>query len=954
MSTISLEYHNINLTKTLKGHEGDVLSLSWCRQDSDLLLSCGKDNRTICWNPQTGDAYGEFPIVENWTFQTKWNPHNPSIFATASFDGEIVVQTIQNTNSRSDQDAGTQSQALDGEEFFNKAQSQLPSASFSLPKAPKWLERPCGASFGFGGKVLSFTTDESSGTPRHSTIRLSSFAVDTEIGAMTDAFEKAMSEHDLKSICETRITQATFEAEKADWRIIETLISDNPRKELVNYLGFSKDDDEAVDKPSKLDTNGNSGERLSTREANGTRNNRLSAFFDNSHEGENFLLDLAATKGAKTNNPFHIYSGSESDSDRKITQALMLGQFSRAMEVCLREDRMSDAFMIAICGGQQCIDQVQKAYFTKQADGPKYLRLLASVVAKNLWDIVYNADLENWKEVMATLCTYANAEEFPDLCEALGDRLEEHLSHTSNDWGSTTDATFCYIAGSKLEKVVGLWIAQLEHNEGSGLQDEIQDSSFSNHARTLQSFIEKVTVFREVTRYQDDDRNATSDWKLASLYDKYTEYADIAASHGQLQIAEKYLDLLPKQYPAAEVARNRIKQAIRKPTTVTTARQPVNAPINAPMNASMNVAGASNRTLKSMPTFEDQRQPAKSSVPSTSMYTPQVLSQPEGAFAPQGPGPYGLQNHQPTQQSQPAQRQQFGMAPVLTYGAPPPNNHSLGPPPRTFNASPSIAPPSKDKNMSNWNDTPADFFKPPTSRRSTPSVIAPPMNPPFTSQPIMQMPPMAGQSFGTQPRSTPPVPPPKGPAPPPRTMTPQTNGPYSYQQPERPPSSTANVYAPQQSSNQFGPGQQQPQVPRGPSPYNTPPSGPPPPNRYTPAPAAQAPAPVIKRPAPPPNPYASQQNLPTRQSFPTEQYSSQAAPLQQSGPPPYSSTIPVGHSEGSRPGTAQSQRGRASVPATPKHRKSTEMQYFRVDWTDISQRLVIVVIYQRVQCLFTR
>ena len=918
------------------------------------MLSCGKDNRTICWNPQTGDAYGEFPIVENWTFQTKWNPHNPSIFATASFDGKIAVQTVQSTNSGSDRDAGTQSQALDGEEFFNKAQSQLPSASFTLPKAPKWLERPCGASFGFGGKVLSFTVDESSGTPRHSTIRLSNFAVDAEIGAMTDAFEKAMSEHDLKNICETRITQATLEAEKADWTIIETLGSDNPRKELVNYLGFSKNDGEAVDKPSKLDTNGDLGERLSTREVDGARNNRLSAFFDNSHDGDNFLSDLAATKGAKTNNPFHIYSGSESDPDRKITQALMLGQFNKAMEVCLRENRMSDAFMIAICGGQQCIDQVQKAYFTKQADGPKYLRLLASVVGKNLWDIVYNADLENWREVMATLCTYANAEEFPDLCEALGDRLEERLSHALNDSGSRTDATFCYIAGSKLEKVVGLWIAQLEHNEGSGLQDENQISSFSNHARSLQSFIEKVTVFREVTRYQDGDRDATSDWKLASLYDKYTEYADIAASHGQLQVAEKYLDLLPKQYPAAEVARNRIKQAIRKPATMAAARQSVNAPINAPTHTNTNVAGPSNRTSKSMPTFEDQRQPAKSSVPSASMYTPQGLSQPDGAHAPQASGSYRAQSYQPTQGPQQAQRQPFGMAPPLTYGAPPPNNHSLGPPPRTFNASPSIAPPSKDKNMSNWNDTPEDFFKPPTSRRSTPSVVAPTMNPPFANQPIMPTPPMAGQPFGAQPRSTPPAPPPKGPAPPPRAMTPQTNGPYSYQQPERPPSSATNVYAPQQSSNQLGPGQQPPQVPRGPSPYNAPPPGPPPPNRYTPAPAAQAPAPVIKRPVPPPNPYASQQNLPTRQSFPTEQYGSQASALHQPGPPPNSSTSPAGHSDGSRPGTAQSQRGRASIPATPKYRKFIAIKYFRVNSTDIPQRLVIVVIYQRMQGPFMR
>jgi protein transport protein SEC31 len=43
----------------LTGHEKGVLSLSWCKQDADLLLSCGKDNRVLCWNPQTSEIIGE-------------------------------------------------------------------------------------------------------------------------------------------------------------------------------------------------------------------------------------------------------------------------------------------------------------------------------------------------------------------------------------------------------------------------------------------------------------------------------------------------------------------------------------------------------------------------------------------------------------------------------------------------------------------------------------------------------------------------------------------------------------------------------------------------------------------------------------------------------------------------------------------------------------------------------
>lgn len=57
--TVLLRSH---LLQILTGHEKGVLSLSWCTQDADLLLSCGKDNRALCWNPQTSEIIGEVPF----------------------------------------------------------------------------------------------------------------------------------------------------------------------------------------------------------------------------------------------------------------------------------------------------------------------------------------------------------------------------------------------------------------------------------------------------------------------------------------------------------------------------------------------------------------------------------------------------------------------------------------------------------------------------------------------------------------------------------------------------------------------------------------------------------------------------------------------------------------------------------------------------------------------------
>eukprot|EP00003_Mantamonas_plastica_P027869 TRINITY_DN6107_c0_g1_i3.p1 TRINITY_DN6107_c0_g1~~TRINITY_DN6107_c0_g1_i3.p1 ORF type:complete len:451 (+),score=61.60 TRINITY_DN6107_c0_g1_i3:94-1353(+) len=46
-------------TQEMKGHDRGILSVSWCPNDSGLLLTCGKDNRTLCWNPNTGEILCE-------------------------------------------------------------------------------------------------------------------------------------------------------------------------------------------------------------------------------------------------------------------------------------------------------------------------------------------------------------------------------------------------------------------------------------------------------------------------------------------------------------------------------------------------------------------------------------------------------------------------------------------------------------------------------------------------------------------------------------------------------------------------------------------------------------------------------------------------------------------------------------------------------------------------------
>ncbi|KAF2273350.1 uncharacterized protein EI97DRAFT_436212 [Westerdykella ornata] len=893
--------------KTLQGHDQGVLSLSWCTQDSDILISCGKDNRTIAWNPHTGESLGEFPVVTNWTFLTRFNPSNPNLLATASFDGKIAIQTLQNTGGAADQAKST-SQALDGEDFFSKTHVEPQGASFSLPNPPKWLKRRAGVSFGFGGKLVRFGITKD----KKSRISISTFAVDSEIGEASEAFNKKLEEGNLASLCEEKISKAATEEEKADWTVIETLISENPRRKLVDYLGFSDQKDYEPAEAAKDES----------AEKKGTADEGAS-FFDGGGAGDNILSDLAASKGVKTNNPFQIYTGSESDADKKITRALMLGNFDAALDVALKEDRLSDAFMIAICGGEKSIAKAQAAYFKQRSDGPNYLRLLASVVGKNLWDVVHNADLKDWKEVMATICTFADQSEFSDLCEALGDRLEEAVE--SGDKSLRKDASFCYLAGSKLEKVVVNWAQELQENEATSIEQSKGDNSFSIHARSLQDFIEKVTVFRQVTGFKDADHDKDADWKLEPLYSKYIEYADIASAHGQLYIAEKYLDLLPEKYPAADVSRNRVKQATRK------------APIQTTTSQRQAPATAAQRQTRVVPTYQPvQTAPAPLQQQTSSPYAP------PNPLAAQPPAParsaYTPAGYQPPSIPQPG----YG-------GYPAPQQHQpLAPPPRNFSSSPSVPPATNRANIPNWNDTP-DFGPPkPASRRGTPGA-ANAITSPFPNQPGFaapsQGPPPAGMSPTYPPASRPtPPPPPKGPPQGPPRVTSPPSVPHHHE--PRPSSAAANAYAPPQpsayappqtsspyappqSSSTYAPPQptgfappQQPVIPRGTSPYNPPPAAAPPSNRYAPAPGttpsvAQGAMPPPRQVAPPPASAYAPAATPAAPAPPAgfarpppqgpPQGPPRAGPPQ--GGPPSASAAPS-----SRPGTAQSQKAVSKYP----------------------------------------
>lgn len=53
------------------------------------------------------------------------------------------------------------------------------------------------------------------------------------------------------------------------------------------------------------------------------------------------------------------------DTDGLISQALLLGNFEGAVELCMQAERFADAIILAIAGGENLLKDTQKRYFAK-------------------------------------------------------------------------------------------------------------------------------------------------------------------------------------------------------------------------------------------------------------------------------------------------------------------------------------------------------------------------------------------------------------------------------------------------------------------------------------------------------------------------------------------------------------------------------------------------------------
>ncbi|XP_030094663.1 protein transport protein Sec31A isoform X11 [Serinus canaria] len=521
--------------RVLESHTRGILAIAWSMADPELLLSCGKDAKILCSNPNTGEVLYELPTNTQWCFDIQWCPRNPAVLSAASFDGRISVYSIMggSADGLRQKQVDQLSSSFGNLDPFGTGQPlpplQLPqqtapqSVVMPLKKPPKWIRRPMGASFSFGGKLVTFENSKPLQQPgmeqqlQHPHVYVSQVVTEKEFLARSNQLQEAVQSQGFVSYCQKKIDMALADFERNVWAFLKVNFEEDSRVRYLELLGYRKDDlknkiTSALNKEGLAD--GALGEAPAESDGSVPKEGDEGQTTEEQFLGETLKDHKQETEdlgSAKTT--FNIsVSG---DVDGLITQALLTGNFESAVDLCLHDNRMADAIILAIAGGQELLSRTQEKYFAKMRS--KITRLITAVVTKNWKEIVQSCDLQNWREALAAVLTYARPDEFTALCDLLGSRLENE-----GDSILQTQACLCYICAGNVDKLVACWT-------------KVQDG---NSPLSLQDLIEKVVILRKAVQLtQAVDPNAMG----ALLAEKMSQYANLLAAQGSLAAALSFL-----------------------------------------------------------------------------------------------------------------------------------------------------------------------------------------------------------------------------------------------------------------------------------------------------------------------------------------------------------------------------------------------------------------------------
>ncbi|GFR77988.1 transport protein Sec31A, partial [Elysia marginata] len=261
-----------------------------------------------------------------------------------------------------------------------------------LQKPPKWIRKPVGASFSFGGKLVTFGVEASPNQqqPPARVVRVSQVVTETDLVVRSNALEQALNGGQFAEFCVMKAANSGNDTMQENvWNFMRVNFENEPRMKFLQLLGYDQnelarkvveytgtevaassgrgvDAQELAQKMSLLNTGSiMKADRLTASgQASPNVGSKTPEALDNFPDGsaafDEIVGSQAKLSGAQT--PLVIPTD---NADGLMTQALLTGNFEAAVEMCLSEDKMAEAILLAIAGGPELLIRTQKKYFQK-------------------------------------------------------------------------------------------------------------------------------------------------------------------------------------------------------------------------------------------------------------------------------------------------------------------------------------------------------------------------------------------------------------------------------------------------------------------------------------------------------------------------------------------------------------------------------------------------------------
>lgn len=224
-------------SKTLQIHSRGVLGMTWCPSDPELMISCAKDNKILCWNASSEDGnaeiLSEIASTSQWYSDISWCPRNPAIVAASSFDGNVSIYSLFGGSQQQVKTTSKIADSFPGMESISQEshhQSSQPVVSFDMIKPPKWLKRPSGISFGFGGKIVTFNSNNRS-------VEIKQLITDENLVKRSSELESVMSQGNYVEYCRQKANETNDQHSRFVWFFLKAYFEENTTCEFLNLLG---------------------------------------------------------------------------------------------------------------------------------------------------------------------------------------------------------------------------------------------------------------------------------------------------------------------------------------------------------------------------------------------------------------------------------------------------------------------------------------------------------------------------------------------------------------------------------------------------------------------------------------------------------------------------------------------------------------------------------------------